>query len=76
MQVAIEKGLRTNIAENFMSSLKTLFQESYIEVPESKTDLYSELEKESAQLKEDLAKQIILQSTYQKKLIIWSVRRF
>ena len=54
--VAIEKGLRTNIAENFMSSLKTLFQESYIEVPESKTDLYSELEKESAQLKEDLAK--------------------
>lgn len=54
--IAIEKGLRTNIAENFMSSLKTLFQESYIEVPESKTDLYSELEKESAQLKEDLAK--------------------
>jgi len=55
-EVAIEKGLRTDIAENFMGSLKSLFEESYIEVPEAKVDLYSELEKESAQLQEDIAK--------------------
>jgi len=55
-EVAIEKGLRTDIAESFMSNLKSLFEESYIEVPEAKVDLYSELEKESAQLQEDIAK--------------------
>lgn len=55
-KVAIESSLRTSIAENFMKSLKTLFEENYVEVPESKVDLYDELEQETAQLKEDVAK--------------------
>jgi hypothetical protein len=42
-QVAIQQGLRTEIAENFMNSLKDLFTESYIDVPESKVDLVDEL---------------------------------
>ena len=42
-KVAIESGLRTEIAENFMTSLKDLFTESYIDVPESKVDLVDEL---------------------------------
>ena len=42
-QVAIQSGLRTEIAENFMQGMKTLFEESYIEVPESKVDLVDEL---------------------------------
>jgi hypothetical protein len=54
--VAVESSLRTSIAENFMKSLKTLFEENYVEVPESKIDLYDELEEEAAQLKEDVAK--------------------
>jgi len=55
-KVAIESSLRTSIAENFMKSLKTLFEENYVEVPETKVDLYDELEEETAQLKEDVAK--------------------
>lgn len=42
-KVAIENGLRTEIAEGFMEGLKNLFTESYIEVPESKVDLVDEL---------------------------------
>jgi len=42
-QLAVEQGLRTEIAEGFMNSLKDLFVESYIEVPESKVDLVDEL---------------------------------
>ena len=42
-KVAIQSGLRTEIAEKFMSSLKDLFTESYIEVPEAKVDLVDEL---------------------------------
>ena len=42
-QIAIQNGLRNEIAENFMNKLKDLFTESYIEVPESKVDLVDEL---------------------------------
>lgn len=42
-RLAIESGLRTEIAETFMSQLKNLFVESYIEIPESKVDLVDEL---------------------------------
>ena len=54
--VAIETSLRTSIAEDFMSSLKTLFVENYIEVPETKVDLFEQLESEVAQIKEDFDK--------------------
>ena len=42
-QIAIQNGLRNEIAENFMNKLKDLFTESYIDVPESKVDLVDEL---------------------------------
>ena len=42
-KLAIQNGLRTEIAEDFMNKLKDLFTESYIEVPEGKTDLVDEL---------------------------------
>ncbi len=42
-QVAIQNGLRTEIAETFMDKMKDLFTESYISVPESKVDLVDEL---------------------------------
>ena len=51
-RVAIESGLRTEIAEKFMGSLKDLFTESYIEVPESKVDLVDELAAEVTELEE------------------------
>jgi hypothetical protein len=41
--VAIENGLRTEIAEDFIKGLKNLFAESYVEVPEDKVDLFEEL---------------------------------
>ena len=53
-KVAIESGLRTEIAEKFMTSLKDLFTESYIEVPESKVDLVDELASEVEELEEKL----------------------
>jgi len=42
-KLAVQTGLRTEIAENFMNSLKDLFTESYITVPEEKADLVDEL---------------------------------
>jgi hypothetical protein len=51
--VAIESGLRTEIAENFIQSLKTVFVENYIEVPEAKKDLVAEMENTIAKLQEE-----------------------
>ena len=53
-KLAVQTGLRTEIAENFMSSLKDLFTESYIEVPESKVDLVDELAENVEELEKAL----------------------
>jgi hypothetical protein len=42
-KMAIQSGLRAEIAEGFMNKLKDVFTESYIEVPEGKIDLVDEL---------------------------------
>lgn len=49
-QLAIQNGLRSEIAENFMNNLKDLFLESYIEVPEAKIDLVDELAEQVEEL--------------------------
>jgi len=56
-QLAIQSGLRAEIAEGFMNSLKDLFTESYIEVPESKVDLVDDLADEVKELEEQLNKE-------------------
>jgi hypothetical protein len=53
-QVAIQAGLRAEIAENFMTGLKGLFEESYIDVPESKVDLVDDLADTVEELEESL----------------------
>jgi len=53
-KLAIQNGLRTEIAEGFMDKMKDLFVESYIEVPESKVDLVDELAGQVEDLEEKL----------------------
>ena len=55
-EVAVENGLRTEIAEEFMTSLQSVFKEHYIEVPEGKLDLVDELSAEVKELEENLNK--------------------
>ena len=55
-KLAVEKGLRTEIAETFMNNLKDLFKESYIQVPESKVDLVDDLVDQVESLEEQLNK--------------------
>lgn len=55
-KVAIESGLRTEIAENFIGALKNVFSESYIEVPEGKENLVDTLNAEVSKLEEQLLK--------------------
>jgi len=42
-EVAVEQGLRTEVAEDFMIGLKNLFQEHYFEVPEDRVDVLEDM---------------------------------
>jgi len=53
-KLAVEQGLRTEIAEGFMNNLRDLFEESYVTVPESKVDLVDELADAVEELEESL----------------------
>jgi hypothetical protein len=55
-EVAVTDGLRTEIAEEFMTSLQKVFTEHYIEVPEGKVDLVDELSAQVTELEESLNK--------------------
>ena len=55
-EVAVTEGLRTEIAEDFMTSLQAVFKEHYIDVPEGKVDLVDDLAEQVAELEETLNK--------------------
>lgn len=55
-EVAVTTGLRTELAEDFMASLQTVFKEHYIEVPEGKADLIDDMADQVSELEESLNK--------------------
>jgi hypothetical protein len=54
-QVAIETGLRAELAEDFISGLKNLFAEHYIEIPDEKVDVAETLAAEVVSKEEEIA---------------------
>lgn len=63
-KLAVENGLRTDIAEDFIDGLKTLFAEHYVDVPEDKYDvlgeMQSQIEEISSKLDEAIAANVEL----------------
>ena len=57
-ELAIERGLRTEITEDFILGMKTLFAEHYIEVPAEKYDVLGEMQAEIDSLKTKLDESI------------------
>ncbi len=55
-ELAVTEGLRTEIAEEFMTSLQSVFKEHYIEVPEGKDNLVEDLNSQVTELEEQLNK--------------------
>lgn len=49
-ELAVDAGLRTEIAESFMTQLQQVFVEHYIEVPEGKEDLIDDLAEQVEEL--------------------------
>lgn len=57
-QLAIEKGLRAEIVEDFIGGLKDLFIEHYIDIPEEKVDVVQELTDKVEELETEVNEQI------------------
>lgn len=57
-KVAVETGLRTEVAEDFLSGLKSLFEQHYIEIPEDKVDVVEAMQTRIAELEESLNSQM------------------
>ena len=53
-KVAVERGLRTEIAENFIMGLKNLFENSFIDVPQEKYDVIDDIFQANEELQENL----------------------
>jgi len=71
-EIALERGMKSEILEGFVSGLKSLFEQSYIDIPEEKFDVLGTLEEEvdglNAKLDEQLAANVELNkelATYQ-----------
>jgi hypothetical protein len=56
--LAIEKGLRAEIVEEFIAGLKNLFVEHYIDIPEEKVDVVEELTNKVEELEAQVNEEI------------------
>lgn len=65
-ELAIERGLKSELTENFIQGLKSLFEDHYVEVPDDKLnvvdELASKIEDVEAKLNEEVSKNIDLTS--------------
>ena len=69
-KLAVESGLRSEVTENFLSGLRNLFAENWIDIPEEKVEvveeLASEVEQLTATLDEQMQKNIELKKQVEK----------
>ena len=67
-EIAIERGIKGEIAEDFISGLKKLFEDHYIDVPDEKYDVLEAKEKELEEMKAKI-NEMTEKSIEDKKLI-------
>ena len=68
-QIAIEKGIRSEITEDFINGLRNLFAEHYIDVPSEKVDLVDELATKLEEVEAKLDEEVERNVEYRKALI-------
>lgn len=53
-ELAVEQGIRTEVAESFIEGMREVFKEHYVEMPEEKRDLVAEMAQRVEELEEQL----------------------
>jgi hypothetical protein len=75
-QIAIESGLRSEMTEEFISGLRNLFAEHYIDVPAEKIDLVSELATKVEELESSLSMAELTETLNAKREAEYSEKKF
>ncbi len=57
-EIALERGMKSEILESFVAGMKNLFEEHYIEVPEERFDVLGEMESKIEELEAKLNEQV------------------
>jgi uncharacterized coiled-coil protein SlyX len=57
-EIALERGMKSEILEGFVNGLKGLFEEHYIDVPEERFDVLGEMEAKMEELEAKLNEQV------------------
>ena len=57
-EIAVESGIRADIAENFITGLKDLFDANYIDIPDEKYDIIEGISLENEALQDELNEMI------------------
>ena len=57
-EIALERGIKSEILESFVAGMKGLFEEHYIDIPEEKYDVLGEMEEHVLELEQKLNEQI------------------
>lgn len=68
-ELAIEKGIRAELTEDFISALRNVFVEHYIDVPAEKVDLVDELATKIDELESKLNEEVERGVEYKKQLV-------
>ena len=68
-ELAVEQGIRSEIVENFMSGLRGLFSENYIDIPEEKVDLVDELASKVTELESSINEEMERNIVLRKELV-------
>jgi len=73
-ELALERGMKSEILENFVGGLKSLFEEHYIDVPEERFDVLGEMESKIEELEEKFNEQVAV-NVKMKKVIDEATRK-
>lgn len=57
-EIALERGMKSEILESFVAGMKNLFEEHYIDVPEERFDVLGEMESKIEELETKLNEQV------------------
>ena len=68
-KLELETGIRTQVAENFITGLKVLFEDSYIDMPDERYDVLDTVVEESNEMQSKLNDQLQENINLRKKLV-------
>ncbi len=70
-EIAIERGIKAELTESFLSSMKAVFEDHYVDIPDEKVDLVENVILENEELEEKLNREVDEKISLKEELIAY-----